>query len=1321
MTEKYWILNLGSDVQDYQFYLTVKVNSRKLPIWHEDKILFLVKDEELVSICRVARLRKGLESTDVLLDRRVEVPDEWRNAWAQAQLDLCQTKTLYQVADDQLAEKFVSTRLSANLEREEPFAGCAKKQVQRYIRELAVKAFEDDVLGPADGPYESFKDVSVRDRYLVGRLPPRNTFLSTEEDRDMDEENTNSDGNNFLAFVSDNRKEQDSSEVKQSTKLMLQPSSIGLSFVVSVHTREVMVEAGWGRYTKTTEPSQIPVSDEDDLGNKTSQTRDVEVWTRTPHRVTKTVSLDQAKSIVELEANQGVTVELVVRTSGDRKIVSVFLTNRIEHAGSEAASDDKWIFQPYLKIFDKEYRPIFLSREIVYGDKNRDKELVRLDMLYRDECEFAIGHGVSVHFVVAENKRRAVSVETRVIPKYEVPFTETPGWNKADRPKLQEIVQQNLLDMDKLADLATPESKDKLVAILSELADDYSDWISSQAQLAQQEPEIAEPAQLVNGQCRIALRRLREGIETLKTNDNALKAFAFANRAMALQRIRSMLVSENQKNQAKSKAGVIDHSRDNTFLEEKNKPQNHSWRAFQLAFFLLILPSLADPSHSHRQEDDAVGDLLWFPTGGGKTEAYLGAAAFAMAIRRLQKPMAPEYLDPSRGLAVIMRYTLRLLTLQQFQRASTLVCAMEVLRQYDEETWGKTPFSIGLWVGSQSTPNSIKEAAEQIASTRRPNGRHNADEAPFQITRCPWCGEPLRLGSNVMADEDSLQLHIHCGNNACDFSEVNESNLPLKVIDEEIYRHPPSMLIATVDKFAQMALKGETRTLFGLADKECPRHGLVVPDCDCHKNHKATANLPEVQIQSISGVRPPDLIIQDEFHLISGPLGTMVGLYETAVDALCSWHLQKDGKILNVHPKIVASSATVRKASEQMKGVFYRKMDIFPPNGLDAKDNFFSVQRPVKTHPGRLYLGLCAPGSAKPPVMIRMYVTLLTVAMDLYQRFEDKADPYMTAVGYFNSLRELGGMKRLSEDDVRTRCNRIEGPRQLTYRAGMCNRPLRFISELTSRIRNTEIPERLDQMSRAFTMHQGTESAPDIVLATNMLSVGVDVDRLGLMAVNGQPKNTAEYIQATSRVGRQFPGLVCTAYAWSRPRDLSHYESFEHYHATFYKHVEAQSVTPFSSRALDKGLKGALVSYVRLKFKDYAAETGAATLKVLDPKVNLREVVDLFALRAWKVTQKQETGVDVESRVEDALNEWERYANNPETHLVYLKVRAAENSEKLLKTDMLTNTKGHWQVPTSMREVEPSVCLILDNDAIKQPVTFRWTKNKTGEDSDNQN
>lgn len=452
-----------------------------------------MKDEELVSICRVARLRKGLESTDVLLDRRVEVPDEWRNAWAQAQLDLCQTKTLYQVADDQLAEKFVSTRLSANLEREEPFAGCAKKQVQRYIRELAVKAFEDDVLGPADGPYESFKDVSVRDRYLVGRLPPRNTFLSTEEDRDMDEENTNSDGNNFLAFVSDNRKEQDSSEVKQSTKLMLQPSSIGLSFVVSVHTREVMVEAGWGRYTKTTEPSQIPVSEEDDLGNKTSQTRDVEVWTRTPHRVTKTVSLDQAKSIVELEANQGVTVELVVRTSGDRKIVSVFLTNRIEHAGSEAASDDKWIFQPYLKIFDKEYRPIFLSREIVYGDKNRDKELVRLDMLYRDECEFAIGHGVSVHFVVAENKRRAVSVETRVIPKYEVPFTETPGWNKADRPKLQEIVQQNLLDMDKLADLATPESKDKLVAILSELADDYSDWISSQAQLAQQEPEIAEP------------------------------------------------------------------------------------------------------------------------------------------------------------------------------------------------------------------------------------------------------------------------------------------------------------------------------------------------------------------------------------------------------------------------------------------------------------------------------------------------------------------------------------------------------------------------------------------------------------------------------------------------------------------------------------------------------------------------------------------------------------------------------------------------------------------------------------------------------------
>jgi hypothetical protein len=300
----------------------------------------------------------------------------------------------------------------------------------------------------------------------------------------------------------------------------------------------------------------------------------------------------------------------------------------------------------------------------------------------------------------------------------------------------------------------------------------------------------------------------------------------------------------------------------------------------------------------------------------------------------------------------------------------------------------------------------------------------------------------------------------------------------------------------------------------------------------------------------------------------------MVGLYETAVDELSTWAV--DGKA--IRPKIVASTATVRKAEEQVNNVFLRRVSVFPPHGLDVEDNFFSVQRSVEDKPGRLYMGICSPGSSRPAVLIRVYVALLTAAQSLFQRFGAAADPYMTVVGYFNSLRELGGMRRLAEDDVQTRAYRVQ--MSDVKRPGLSQRSVRIVDELTSRVSNKEIPKKLDQLEVKFkpTWEKGETRAIDIVLATNMLSVGVDVNRIGVMVVNGQPKNTAEYIQATSRVGRSFPGLVCTVLTWSRPRDLSHYETFEHYHATFYKHVEAQSVTPFAARALDRGLTGAMVS-----------------------------------------------------------------------------------------------------------------------------------------------
>lgn len=581
--------------------------------------------------------------------------------------------------------------------------------------------------------------------------------------------------------------------------------------------------------------------------------------------------------------------------------------------------------------------------------------------------------------------------------------------------------------------------------------------------------------------------------------------------------------------------------------------------------------------------------------------------------------------------------------------------------------------------------------------------------SPAQLTSCPWCGSEISARRDVEVNTSVGRTTIYCSDSVggCEFSKGKSSDkphpgLPVSVVDEEIYHRPPSMMIATVDKFAMMAWRGETRTLFGRATTECPRHGLLWPDADCSGTHNARGALPRTTVKTIAPIRPPDLIIQDEFHLISGPLGTMVGLYETAIDELCSWSL--GGK--TVRPKVVASTATVRKATEQVNNVFMRRVAVFPPHGLDVADNFFSIQRSIETLPGRRYLGVCSPGSSRPAMLIRVYVAFLTAAQALFDRFGQAADPYMTTVGYFNSLRELGGMKRLCEDDVQTRSYRVE--MSAVGRPGLAQRSVANVRELTSRVSSRDIPKYLDQLEVKFNATfdsaedayvtrwaEGQARAIDVVLATNMLSVGVDVNRLGLMVVNGQPKGTAEYIQATSRVGRSSPGLVCTVLTWARPRDLSHYETFEQYHGTFYKHVEAQSVTPFSPRAMDRGLTGTLLSVMRVDNATFNPNPGAGALDRPD-RAEAAEARDLVVERAWAVSGEDGTRQLAAAELKSRLDEWSAEANVPGRTLAYEKKGPARaTTVGLLKRPGL-QPWDDFTVPMSMREVEPGVRLVMN-------------------------
>lgn len=1303
---------LGTDRRLVPYTLVLKGDrSLHQAIAEDDWVLVLNPAGEIVRAGRVLRLRSDLETTTIFFDR-LSVADTPVRV-ASVPLVPPSSGNVERIQWDKFVAALSSVlhQMVAGI----PAIGSDPRSPHyqhelAYIRKLLQLAVVDDLLGPAGGPHERIVDMSVRDRYLVGKLAPRENAQGgieglegplaeedVEEPTDPIVPGQHEPGAEFGTATGRVEPESDSSdEIDAASNQSLVPSSFGMTFCVDGDAERIEVEARWGSYER------VP-NEEHELTRPNGQK--AKVWQRIP--CGGRLVLPLAEGVIPHQApdanRPAVRIQGSIRAknaNGDR-LVTLFLINAQEEPDTNR--DTAWLFQPELIVraeAEASKRAIFRRRPVLDADGN-DPERESLEMIYRNRVEFAVGHGVAIHAETADDVTLATEVCSTVMPQYEVQVTETPGLNPADRPAMKEMVASGLLDMQRLATLDV----DELIDALNVLTKDYAAWIAEQrGRIGKDVIGYDTSAVQALDRCQEIQSRLQQGIDTLKTDGKALTAFRFANRAMAIQRVRSQYALE------------VRRGRDVT-VDQFDQPKNRSWRPFQLAFLLLSISSLADPTHPDRvQPMEAHADLLWFPTGGGKTEAYLGVAAFTMAIRRLQGKLGGY--DGSRGLAVIMRYTLRLLTLQQFQRATALICSMEKLRRdalvQGDESLGKEPFTIGLWVGNKVTPGTTEESHYAIQALRDSGKNKAGRTSPLQLTSCPWCGSTIEPGKDVVVDKDRGRTVVYCGDkkSSCTFSRGRSSSsphpgIPVLTVDEEIYHRPPTMMIATVDKFAMMAWRGQVRTLFGRVNQECERHGLLWHEADCCTgNHTAGKGLPAVKVKSVAPIRPPDLIIQDEFHLISGPLGTMVGLYESAVDELSGWTFDAE----TVKPKIVASTATVRKAKEQVNNVFMRRVSVFPPHGLDVEDNYFSVQRPIEERPGRCYLGVCSPGSSRPAMLIRVYTAFLTAAQALFDRFGEPADPYMTMVGYFNSLRELGGMRRLAEDDVQTRSYRVQ--MSMVERPVLAQRSVNNIRELTSRVSSQDIPKYLDDLEVKFKAtfdaatgkyvtkwNEGDTRAIDVVLATNMLSVGVDVNRLGLMAVNGQPKGTAEYIQATSRVGRSFPGLVCTVLTWARPRDLSHYETFEHYHATFYKHVEAQSVTPFSPRAMDRGLTGVLLSLMRLENDAFSPNVGAGELDKSD-KPEIIEAIDVLVRRAWNVSETTTIKGLAERELKERADEWAKEVSVPGRTLAYEKRGAqAATTVALIKAPGI-KAWDNWTVPMSMREVEPGVRLIMNTSHI---------------------
>lgn len=688
------------------------------------------------------------------------------------------------------------------------------------------------------------------------------------------------------------------------------------------------------------------------------------------------------------------------------------------------------------------------------------------------------------------------------------------------------------------------------------------------------------------------------------------------------------------------------------------------YRAFQIAFILMNLSGIVNPEHKDRD----VVDLLYFPTGGGKTEAYLGLMAFVIANRRLRASDASEY-NADGGVTAMLRYTLRLLTTQQRDRITKMVVAAELIRQKTYPKYGKEPISIGFWVGGGVTPNKFDELVEK--ADKPGEARRKRNLLYKQLLTCPFCGKPL-TEDEFYIDPDRKSVAIYCADRNCMFYKYKQDRIriPVYLVDEEIYAKCPTIILSTVDKFARLPWDVKTNALFGRVDRVCSRDGYVAIGEE-HKRHNRTQELPASTLTPIRPFLPPELIIQDELHLITGPLGTVYGAYETIIEDMCTYGDKR------IKPKYVVSTATIKNASEQTRCLYARQSTAqFPPNGFEIGDSFFINEISTKDDPFRKYVGVCAPGQSVKTTLLRMYAIILQTSYQLAQQDEYKnvIDPYYSLVGYYNSIRELGGAVRLLQDDIPKRIYRIKTKYNMDK--------VRYLNkkvEITSRMSSYEIPNKLRQLEATCD----SKDCLDTAVATNMIAVGMDVDRLGLMVVTGQPKQNSEYIQATSRIGRAFPGLVFTLYNPYRPRDLSHYENFTGYHSQLYRFVEGTTATPFSARARDRVMHALIISAIRLKYPEMASNERAADIAALSD-IQMSEIKALILDRLNIV--KPEVRLDAENEIDQFIDWWKMLAaqGKPLRYYVY----GTDKYNRLMNYYGQSCKDTEKATLSSMREVE---------------------------------
>lgn len=899
-------------------------------------------------------------------------------------------------------------------------------------------------------------------------------------------------------------------------------------------------------------------------------------------------------------------VDAVWRTIRDGWLVTLTLFNKQELDDAQNEPNEIAKMRNRLSLFEASLK--CRIDEGVVGDYPRvDKSLLtdeerELELQYRNRRIFAIGHACAADWSMKNDKVQ--EIRTEFMPRVEVPTVSADLLERSSR----------VLDIEVLATIsASPTTTQDLLKDLKGFVDDYELWIRNKREQAKTLDD-RQAAERVIARMEIAKDRMRRGVELLWNDPLALRAFALANRAMALQ------------------------------MRNGKPERTPRWRPFQLAFLLATIESTID-ENSH--ERDLV-DLIWFPTGGGKTEAYLGLIAFLLAWRR------QRYHDSGGGTTAIMRYTLRLLTAQQFERASRLICALEIIRRSDPSAGlGTEPISLGMWVGGDASPNRYSDAKNLVDKAVR-SGKSPPPE--LVLKKCPWCGEAFEPGKNLRAEWNSFKFI--CRNPSCDLvNGEREGEIPCQVVDEALYDSPPTLLIATLDKFARLAWEERVGKFLGS-----------------------------------DGKRPPELIIQDELHLIAGALGSIAGLYEAALDTV----LIRNG----VHPKYVASTATIRMASDQVRGLYGRKLAVFPPPGLDCDDSYFARTVPTSEKPGRLYVGYHAPLLDRQHCLAPLAAALLAAPEAIFVGHSTDRqallDAWWTMVVYHGSLKGVGNSHNAFASSVLESLRRFHAEERESQKNGQSGEDAPLFTRKSARVVQLTSNQSAAANAATFVRLESGIASPveciDAVLATNMIAVGLDVARLALMVVNGQPLTTGEYIQSTSRVGRaEIPGVVFANYYRDQARSLSHFENFRPYHEAFYRFVEPTSVTPFTMQARLRALHAALVIVIRHSVKGMAPNKAAGQFRVDD--FTIKEALQQLGNRCSQADKQRE--LDIREHLRELANTWENKAKSSARErraFVYSEKPDINGSDRLLHThgDKVT---GVWVTLQSMRNVEDTALL----------------------------